>query len=382
MGNALNVDEDGSAGMIVVTTFGDGIGLRAKRAEHGGHSEHSVVTFLRDCFCQRSTLKVWIFLIGIAVSLLMSGCGDQKPKIHRVGILCGLDVFATTVDGFKARMTELGYVEGKTIDYDVHRTNFDSKAEKGILERFVADKVDLMLVMPSEVAVAAKATAQGTGIPVVFCQTNTEGTNLIKSVPEPGGNITGVRYPGPDLALKRFEVLHELVPEAKRLWVPYATYTPIVPDQLAVLRPLAAKAGVELVETPADSAADLLADLDTRAKAADIGIDAILFISEPLARTPAVFLEIARFASKHRIPIGGVLYSVEGYSTVFGVATDNLAVGKLAAQQVDKVLRGIPAGTIPVLSAESYFQFNYKAALELGLNVPEGLLRQANEIIR
>ena len=57
-------------------------------------------------------------------------------------------------------------------------------------------------------------------------------------------------------------------------------------------------------------------------------------------------------------------------------------MGKLAAQQADKVLGGIPAGTIPVLSAESYFQFNHKAAQELGLNVPEGLLKQVDEIIR
>jgi ABC-type uncharacterized transport system substrate-binding protein len=57
-------------------------------------------------------------------------------------------------------------------------------------------------------------------------------------------------------------------------------------------------------------------------------------------------------------------------------------VGKLAAQQVDKILKGIPVGTIPVLSAESYFLLNYKAAQAQGLTVPEGLLQQANQIIR
>ncbi len=326
--------------------------------------------------------KLWIVLVTLVLGLLLSGCGDQKPKLNRVGILCGLDVFAPTIDGFKAKMTELGYLEGKTIAYDVQRTNFDSAAQERIIRKFVADKVDMMLVLPSEVSVAAKALTQGTDIPVVFCQTNIEGTDLIKSVPEPGGNLTGVRYPGPDLALKRFEILHELAPQAKRMWVPYAKDVPIVPDQLKVLRPAAAKAGVTLVEARADGPADLIADLETRAKAADIGIDAVLFISEPLARTPAVFTKIGKFAATHRIPIGGVLYSLEGYSTVFGVATDNIAVGKLAALQANKVLRGTPPGTIPVVSAESYFQLNYGVAQELGLKVPEGLLKQADEIIR
>jgi len=73
---------------------------------------------------------------------------------------------------------------------------------------------------------------------------------------------------------------------------------------------------------------------------------------------------------------------LEGYSSVFGVATDNLAVGRLAAAQAHKVLSGVPAGTIPVVSAESYFQLNCTVARALGLEVPEGLLKQADEIIR
>jgi putative ABC transport system substrate-binding protein len=77
-----------------------------------------------------------------------------------------------------------------------------------------------------------------------------------------------------------------------------------------------------------------------------------------------------------------VLYSLDGYSTVFGVATDNVAVGKLAARQANKVLKGVPAGAIPVISSESYFQLNYNVAQELDLTIPEGLLRQADEIIR
>lgn len=318
---------------------------------------------------------------AVLLGLLLSGCGEQQAKVYRVGILCGLDVFTDTVDGFKAKMRELGYTEGKNINYDIEYTNFDPETEKRILRRFVADKVDTMLVFPSEVSVEAKAITRGTDIPVVFCQTNIEGTDLIESVPEPGGNITGVRYPGPDLAIKRFEILHELVPEARRMWVPYTKHSPIVPAQLKVLRPTAAKAGVTLVESPADNADDLLDDLQQREKRMDAGIDAVLLISEPLARTPAVFGRIGKFATERRIPIGGVLYSVQDYSTVFGVATNNVAVGKLAAQQTHKVLSGIPAGTIPVVSAESFFQFNYRVARELGLQVPEGLLRQADEVI-
>jgi len=330
----------------------------------------------------RCSGSIGLCLILITAALLFGGCADPKPRTNRVGILCGLDVFHSTVDGFKSAMEEIGYIEGVDIIYDVHGTNYDPAAEERILRKFVADRVDLMIVLPSEIAVAAKKVTEGTKIPVVFCQTNIEGTNLVKSVPEPGGNITGVRYPGPDVALKRFEILHELAPEARTFWVPYSRSSEIVPCQLEVLRPAAAKAGVTLIEFPAESAADLCRELESRDNAGDIGIDAVLFISEPLLRTPAAFSVIAEFASKHRLPLGGSLYSLDGHSTLFGVATENQAVGRLAAQQAHKVLRGMPPGAIPVVSAESYFQMNYREARALGLEVPEGLLKQADNIIR
>jgi len=145
---------------------------------------------------------------------------------------------------------------------------------------------------------------------------------------------------------------------------------------------VAEEAGITLVETPADSADDLMQFMKEREKAGNIGIDAVLLISEPLARIPAVFEAMGKFAFEHHIPIGGTIISAKEYSTLFGVAARSLVSGRLAAVQAHKILKGMPAGSIPVISAESFFQLNYKVAQELGLNVPEGLLKQADEIIR
>jgi putative ABC transport system substrate-binding protein len=56
-------------------------------------------------------------------------------------------------------------------------------------------------------------------------------------------------------------------------------------------------------------------------------------------------------------------------------------MGELAASLADKIFRGTPAGTIPVVTPEDHLRLNYKAAQELGLTVPEGLLSLATEII-
>jgi putative ABC transport system substrate-binding protein len=315
-------------------------------------------------------------------ALLLSGCGTEKPKVYRVGILCGLDFAASTVDGFKEGMTELGYVEGQNIVYDVQKTDFDMAAYKSILQKFVADKVDLIFVFPTEASQEAKAATQGTDIPVVFSVANIEDTGLVNSVREPGGNITGVRYPGPDIAIRRFEIMLELVPQATRMWIPYQRGYPIVDSQLEVLRPAATAVGVTLIEAPADNAAELEGDLQARAQSADIGMDAILIIPEPLGVTADAFLVMARFAAEHRIPIGGALMEVEGYGSLFDVGIDHFNTGKQAAPLADKVLRGTLPGTIPVVSSESYLKINHRLAQELGLTVPEDLLGMATEIIR
>jgi putative ABC transport system substrate-binding protein len=329
--------------------------------------------------------RVWlrVLMCLAALTLLLSGCGGNKPKVYRVGILSGLSFAADAVDGFKAGMAELGYVEGQNIVYDLQSTDFDMAAYRSVLQGFVVDEVDLIFVFPTEASQEAKAAAQGTDIPVVFSVANIEGTGLVDSVREPGGNITGVRYPGPDIALKRFEVMQALVPEATRMLVPYQRGYPIVDSQLEMLRPAATAAGVTLIEAPVDNAAELEGDLQARAQSADIGIDAILIIPEPLGVTPAPFLVMARFATEHQIPFGGgAVMEVEGYGSIFDVGIDHFNTGKQAAPMADKILRGTPAGTIPVVSSESYLRLNYGVAQDQGVTVPETLLAQADEIVR
>ena len=337
----------------------------------------------RSYHAQRRIRKMWAVLVGVVtLTLLLSGCGGATPKVYRVGILSGLDYFANTADSFKTKMAELGYVEGKNIVYDMQKTNVDPAAEERILDKFVADKVDMIFVFPTEVSLEAKKAIQGSNIPVVFANAFIEQGGLVNNVREPGGNITGVRFPGPDLAIKRFEILRELAPQAKRLWVPYQKGYPNISPQFEALRPVAAAAGVTLVEAPFASVAELQADLQARAKSTDVGMDAILMIAEPLTLTPDAFAAIGKFAADHKLLIGGALMAVGDYSSVFGVMVDNVAVGQQAAPLADKVLKGATAGAIPVVSPESFLKINYKAAQALNLTVPDGLLRQAVEVIR
>lgn len=335
---------------------------------------------------RNKTRNAYRMLVWLVVScLLLSGCGTTStPKVYHVGVLSGLDAFASAMDGFKSKMTELGYVEGQNIVYDVQKTNVDINAYKSITQKFVNDKVDLIFTFPTEASMEVKTVTEGTNIPVVFCLafTDVPGINLINSVREPGGNITGVRFPSMDIASKRLQILLEIMPNAKKVWVPYLKDYPNVPGQLDVIRPQAASLGVEIIEFAAGSPPELQAELDRHAASEDIGIDAILLIAEPLGITPDFYSPMGKFSYEHKIPIGGALMTTGGYESIFGLLPNAKATGEQAALLADKIFRGTAAGTIPVTTADSYFQVNYKAAQALGITLPEGLLKQADEIIR
>ena len=331
--------------------------------------------------------KVWAVLtLVIVISLLLSGCGGTQPaKTYKVGVLSGLGAFAASVDGFKAKMTELGYIEGKNISYDVQSTDVDMDAYKRITKKFVEDKVDLIFVFPTEAAMEAKAATLGTNIPVVFAMSFTDvtGVDLIKSIREPGGNITGVRFPSADIASKRLEVLLEMAPGVKKVFVPYLKDYPNVPSQLDAIHPQAAAQNVQLVEFGASSPQDLQAKLDGFVTADGVGIDAILIIAEPLGITPVFYEVLGKFSYDHKLPIGGALMSVgDKYGSVFGLLPDAKTAGMQAGLIADKIFKGASAGTIPVSTIDNYFQIDFKAAQKLGVTVPDSLLKQADKIIR
>ncbi len=331
--------------------------------------------------------RSWLIILVCAtvIAMLLGGCSNsQQTKVYKVGVLSGLNFFAPAVDGFKAKMAELGYVEGKNITYDVQLTDVDMEAYQRITKKFVDDKVDLIFAFPTEAAMVAKTATQGTDIPVIFALAFTDipDVKLIDSIRQPGGNITGVRFPSAEIAGKRLQILLELAPNAKRVFVPFLKDYPNIPGQLEVIRSQAGVRGVELIEFPAATPEDLQAELDRRAAADDIGFDAILTLADPLAATPSFYSVYGKFSYEHKLPIGGTLMDPDGYGNIFGLTPLGKVSGELAAPFADKIFRGMAAGTIPVSTAEGYFQINYKAAQALGVTVPEGLLKQADEVIR
>ncbi|MBN2368662.1 ABC transporter substrate-binding protein [Candidatus Woesearchaeota archaeon] len=329
---------------------------------------------------KRTKLNLAIFVLAAAL-ILISSCSAPEKKVYKVGILSGLDFFYDAIDGFKVEMTELGYIEGENIVYDIQRTDFDMEAYKRIANKFVEDEVDLIFVYPTEASIEVKNAVQGKGIPVVFAFAMTEDSGLIESIQAPGGHITGSRYPTPEIAERRFNILLELVPDAKTIWIPYQKGYPTIQIQMKRIHEQADELGITLIEFPTADATSLESELKKRNDSGEMGFDAVLFLAEPLAVTPDAFLVISKYTSEHNIPAGGAWMEVKGYRSLFGVIVGVKKSGMDSAFLADKIFKGIPAGTIPVISSSSFFQLDYLAAQQYGLNISSSLINTADEII-
>ncbi|MBN2352846.1 MAG: ABC transporter substrate-binding protein [Spirochaetales bacterium] len=326
-----------------------------------------------------------LLALAAAVSLL-SDCVPKKAEKITVGILA-VYTFTAAIDGFKAGLAEQGYVEGENAAYDTFVMVSTSKeleraAIHDTIGRFIRAKVSLIFVMGTPMTIAAEELTRDTGIPVVFANALVETGNLIRSVQEPGGNITGVRFPGADLTVKRLELLLRITPKVKRVWVTFDPKNASAAAAITALRPAARSAGVTLVEAPIAGVADIKADLKAREAAVNPGFDAILIMPEGFSQSPEGFGMISKFAEQRNLPVAGSAAYEAERGAVFTYIPDDREIGMLAAKLAAKIFKGTPAGSIPVVTPESRLRLNYARAQKLGLRIDEGLMKLSDEIIR
>ncbi|MDY0110917.1 MAG: ABC transporter substrate binding protein, partial [Candidatus Krumholzibacteria bacterium] len=228
-----------------------------------------------------------LFWVSVMLAVSLLGC-DTEPRQYRLEVLTGNPDHAEIVNGFKEKMTELGYREGIEIVYHTEYYVTPHEARAGV-EKILRESsnIDLIFTLFTEVSVIAKEATRDTNIPLVFAYAGIEGSDLVSSVREPGGRVTGVRYPGSEQIGKRLEILHEIAPRHTRVFAGYSRNYPNSLPALTIIRSLAPEYGMTLVEVPVDDVAGLERELQMRNQAADPGVDAllskiILLLSDPL----------------------------------------------------------------------------------------------------
>jgi putative ABC transport system substrate-binding protein len=311
---------------------------------------------------------------GAAATWPVAARAQQKmPVIGFLGTTSP-SAWRDPVAAFERRLSELGWIAGRTVLIDYRWTEGRNEQALAIAEAFVQRKVDIIVAGGNAVAAARQATSS---IPIVFpVAVDPLGSGFVASLSRPGGNVTGLSLQGADVAGKRLQMLREIVPTLRRLAIMVNVAYPAAKNELAQCQAAARALGVETTLMELRGPEDIATTFDALAG----GAEALYVVSDALTNTN--YGRIASLALSARM------------ATMFGT-TDSIHSGGLmaygpnlpdlfrrAGDYVDKILRGAKPGDIPVEQPTKFtFVLNLITAKAIGLVAPPKLLALADDVV-
>jgi putative ABC transport system substrate-binding protein len=328
------------------------------------------------------------FISGITIGLLTAplvapsaGEAQQSKEIPRLCFLTfdpgTLQTRSPRFDGFFHGLLDLGYVNGRNIS--IRYLSADNSCE-----RFPALSDECLSLTPDVIAVtttpAAHLLRKATRtIPIVMVALGDPlGTGLVDSHSRPSENITGMSLMVPQLAVKRLELLKELVPGISRVLVLSFLADPIAPIQVKALEGAARSLGVALQVQDIRTADDLPAAFAVASRARAQGV---------LITEESMFIvhraRVTELAARHKLPtVYPFLLPVTDANGLMAYTVRTPELHRNAAAYVDRILKGSKVIDLPVQQPTKFdLVVNLKTAKALGLTIPESLLQRADQVI-
>ncbi|MBK9115491.1 MAG: ABC transporter substrate-binding protein [Betaproteobacteria bacterium] len=306
--------------------------------------------------------------------------GAQQPaRTYRVGLFVGGT--ATAVARQRAAVVERlathGIVEGRNLQVLVRIGSFNRATDAEVAQALVAAKLDAILVDTSPLAVRLREATRT--IPLVFAGVaDPIGAGLVRTFAKPGGNATGTYISQLEISAKRLELLRELLPDARHVWVPRNTAGPDY-DVLPHLHDVGKRLAFRLTEVTAAPSQPFPAA--TWASAYDKP-DAIVTVQRWVAfGLDALAGQIVEFAIAQRIP--SMFWEAEmaarGATIAYGVDPGKELAR--ATDQLARVLKGASPASLPVDQATEYeLVISRKSVKALGITIPSAILARARVV--
>jgi putative ABC transport system substrate-binding protein len=316
---------------------------------------------------------------GATAAWPMVARAQQTGKVARVAVLGpSLKTLppVTLYNAFRARLRDLGFVEGQNVALDYRELeDFGGKPAAAGIE-IIQLQPDLIITSGSEAALQAVAGASGS-TPIVFLAVNYDpiARGYVKSLAKPGGNITGVIFQQLDLAQKQIELLAQAFPAKSVTGVLYDAQSV---DQFESAKRSATALRMQIqpleLKNPPYDFDSAVRDLSAR------GAQTILVLSSPMFLTG--IKKLGELGIQHQMPMMFLnrFWVESGGLMSYGV--DFVAMYRKLADYVVKILKGAKPADLPVELAEKIeLVINLKTAKAIGVEIPTGVLVRADEVI-
>jgi ABC-type uncharacterized transport system substrate-binding protein len=323
--------------------------------------------------------RAFITLLGGAAAAWPMAARAQQPGMPVIGFLYSLspEPIADRLRGFRQGLKEAGYVEGENV---------------GVAYRFAENRVDQLPELATDlvrrqVAViaagntlsASAARAATSTIPIVFSvNEDPVRLGLVASLARPGGNLTGINFLGTELAAKRLELLHELVPAAIRVAV--LVNPANAANTETTLRDVetAARAkGLQIQVLKASNSREINATFATLVRARP---DALFVAGDGFFTNRRV--QLISLASRHAIPAAYGSREIAEAGGLMSYGSNIADAWRQVGVYCGSILKGAKTVDLPVVQASRFeLVINAETARMLGLEVPPTLLARADEVI-
>jgi putative tryptophan/tyrosine transport system substrate-binding protein len=320
----------------------------------------------------------FITLLGGAAAAWPLAAGAQGRSMPLIGFVNLLSAESNNANlaAFRKGLGEMGFVEGRNVTVEYRWAEGDFARLPGLVADLIGRGAAVIYASGYGAAFAAKNAT--TAIPVVF---GTGGdpvaTGLVASLNRPGGNLTGITNMGLEVAPKRFEWLHELLPQARRFAVLVNPTSPNSDSFIREAEAAAAAIGGQIDIAPASNNREI-----------DVAFDALSQKrAEALLVSPNNFLDARRvqivtLAALHRLP---AIYGDRRYAEIGGLmsyGTSDSYVAYQAGTYVGRILKGEKPADLPVMRSSKFeLVINLQTARAFGLEVPPTMLAIADEVI-
>jgi putative ABC transport system substrate-binding protein len=320
-----------------------------------------------------------IILVGLCLVLLLAmtvpfvgGCGGAKVVTVGISQIVTHPALDATREGIMKGLADSGYEDGKNIKYDYQNSEGDMSLTASIAQKFVSDKVDVIVSIATPNSQAAVNAAKGTDIPVVFSAvTDPVGAGLLSDWnSHQNENVTGVSdmiVVGDDV-----ELIKTVIPSVKKIGTLYNSGESNSVFLTQKLKEACSSMNIEVVEATVSTSADVL----TAAQSLVGKVDAVWIGTD---NTVVSGLEaLIKVCEDNKIPFFPSDDPSIERGGIGAYGFDYYDIGYQTGKMVAKVLSEGKANNIPVEKGETIsLTINTAAAERMGVTIPQSIIDKA-----
>jgi len=281
------------------------------------------------------------------------------------------------VGAFLEGLKDTGWSVGQNVAIEYRWAEGHYERLGALAADLVNRKIDLLVTSGGTAAAVAARSASST-IPIIFeSGADPVASGLVASFARPGGNLTGVAILTAELNLKRFDLLSELVNQARVIALLLNPNNPYAGRTTRVIQEAARLKGVQLQVLTAGTEGEIETAF---ASIVQLKADALLVGNDPYFFAQRG--QLVELAARHAI---AAMYEWREFVVQGGLASYGASITGMSRQvgaYAGRVLKGEKPADLPIQQPIKFeLVLNLKTAKALSLVIPPSILSRADEVI-